>query len=124
MLLPAMRYVPTPRDDPAFPHVRGHRPAIMVTTTRCYSVDIRARNVRRDGGRRRISSRSRNPRGDVRRITDILNTVGTRYDIFTGVDDLALESLIRRRRLVAGLVCASRANGGDHSGRRRRSRRR
>ncbi len=32
--------------------------------------------------------------GDVRRITDLRNTVGDRYAIFTGVDDLALESAI------------------------------
>src|SRR5436190_14147785 len=32
--------------------------------------------------------------GDVRRITDLHNTVGDRYAIFTGVDDLALESAI------------------------------
>ena len=45
--------------------------------------------------------------GDVRRITDIMNTVGDRYDIFTGVDDLALESLMLGAvGWVAGLVCA------------------
>lgn len=32
--------------------------------------------------------------GDVRRITDIRNTVGDRYAIFTGVDDLALEASV------------------------------
>src|SRR5436305_5491095 len=32
--------------------------------------------------------------GDVRRITDLHNTVGDRYAICTGVDDLALESAI------------------------------
>lgn len=32
--------------------------------------------------------------GDVRRITDLRNTVGDRYSIFTGVDDLALEASI------------------------------
>ena len=32
--------------------------------------------------------------GDTRRITDIYNTVGDRYAIFTGVDDLALEASI------------------------------
>jgi 1-pyrroline-4-hydroxy-2-carboxylate deaminase len=32
--------------------------------------------------------------GDVRRITDIRNTVGDRFAIFTGVDDLALEASI------------------------------
>jgi len=32
--------------------------------------------------------------GNVRRITDLFNTVGNRYIIFTGVDDLALESVL------------------------------
>ena len=32
--------------------------------------------------------------GNTRRITDLYNTVGDRYAIFTGVDDLALESAI------------------------------
>lgn len=32
--------------------------------------------------------------GNVRRITDIINLVGDRYTIFTGVDDLALESVL------------------------------
>jgi len=32
--------------------------------------------------------------GDTRRITDLHNTVGDRYAIFTGVDDLVLESAI------------------------------
>ena len=44
---------------------------------------------------------------DVRRITDIINRVGDRYRIFTGVDDLALESLVLGAvGWVAGLVVA------------------
>ena len=45
--------------------------------------------------------------GDVRRISDIVNLIGGRYAIFTGVDDLALESLLLGAvGWVAGLVCA------------------
>ncbi len=44
---------------------------------------------------------------DVRRLTDIRNLVGDRYQIFTGVDDLAFESLVLGAvGWVAGLVCA------------------
>jgi 4-hydroxy-tetrahydrodipicolinate synthase len=44
---------------------------------------------------------------NVRRITDIVNLVGDRYRIFTGVDNLALESLLLGAvGWVAGLVCA------------------
>ncbi|MFI5251348.1 MAG: dihydrodipicolinate synthase family protein [Bacteroidota bacterium] len=44
---------------------------------------------------------------NVRRITEIRNLVGDRYRIFTGVDDLAMESLVLGAAgWVAGLVCA------------------
>jgi len=44
---------------------------------------------------------------NVRRITDIVNLVGERYAIFTGVDDIAMESLMLGAvGWVAGLVCA------------------
>jgi 4-hydroxy-tetrahydrodipicolinate synthase len=45
--------------------------------------------------------------GDVRRITDIVNLIGERYALFSGVDDLAMESLMLGAvGWVAGLVCA------------------
>jgi 4-hydroxy-tetrahydrodipicolinate synthase len=44
---------------------------------------------------------------DVRRITDLVNLVGDRYLLFSGVDDLVLESvLLGVRGWVAGLVNA------------------
>jgi 4-hydroxy-tetrahydrodipicolinate synthase len=44
---------------------------------------------------------------DTRRITDIFNLTGDRYQIFTGVDDIAFESLVLGASgWVAGLVCA------------------
>jgi 4-hydroxy-tetrahydrodipicolinate synthase len=44
---------------------------------------------------------------DVRRVTRIFNTVGERFRVFTGVDNLALESLaVGAHGWVAGLVCA------------------
>jgi 4-hydroxy-tetrahydrodipicolinate synthase len=44
---------------------------------------------------------------DVRRVTRIFNVVGERYRVFTGVDNLALESLaVGAHGWVAGLVCA------------------
>jgi 4-hydroxy-tetrahydrodipicolinate synthase len=45
--------------------------------------------------------------GDVRRITDIVNLVGSRYILFSGVDDLVLESvLLGVQGWVSGLVNA------------------
>jgi 1-pyrroline-4-hydroxy-2-carboxylate deaminase len=44
---------------------------------------------------------------DIRRVTRIINAVGERYALFTGVDNLALESLAAGADgWVAGLVCA------------------
>jgi 4-hydroxy-tetrahydrodipicolinate synthase len=44
---------------------------------------------------------------DIRRSTDIINRLGTRYDLFTGVDNLAFEALcVGATGWVAGLVLA------------------
>lgn len=44
---------------------------------------------------------------DIRRSTDIINRLGTRYDLFTGVDNLAFEALsVGAVGWVAGLVTA------------------
>jgi 4-hydroxy-tetrahydrodipicolinate synthase len=44
---------------------------------------------------------------DIRRTTEIINALGDRYDVFTGVDNLALEALAMGAiGWVAGLVCA------------------
>lgn len=44
---------------------------------------------------------------DIRRSTDIINRLGTRYDLFTGVDNLAFEALaVGAVGWVAGLVLA------------------
>jgi 1-pyrroline-4-hydroxy-2-carboxylate deaminase len=44
---------------------------------------------------------------DIRRSTDIINTFGDRYDLFTGVDNLAFEALsVGAVGWVAGLVTA------------------
>jgi dihydrodipicolinate synthase/N-acetylneuraminate lyase len=44
---------------------------------------------------------------NVRRITDLINTVGSRYILFAGVDDLALESImLGAQGWISGLVNA------------------
>ncbi len=44
---------------------------------------------------------------DVRRLTDIINLVGDRYQLFCGVDNIALEALLLGADgWLAGLVCA------------------
>lgn len=45
--------------------------------------------------------------GDPRRLTDLINTVGDRYTLFAGLDDLMLESvMLGATGTVFGLVCA------------------
>lgn len=45
--------------------------------------------------------------GDVRRITDLINTVGDRYVLFAGVDDLALEcAFLGAKGWIAGIGLA------------------
>jgi 1-pyrroline-4-hydroxy-2-carboxylate deaminase len=45
--------------------------------------------------------------GDVRRVTDLINEVGERYQILCGVDNLAMEAMLMGAHgWVAGLVCA------------------
>ena len=44
---------------------------------------------------------------DIRRTTEIINRLGDRYDLFTGVDNLAFEALVAGATgWVAGLVTA------------------
>ena len=44
---------------------------------------------------------------DIRRVTDVISRFGDRFDVFTGVDNLALESLMMGATgWVAGLVVA------------------
>jgi dihydrodipicolinate synthase/N-acetylneuraminate lyase len=109
MLLPAMRYVSDRRET--IQHFRTvaqatDLPIMVYNNPVAYSVDITPEMFAEMADEKNFVA-IKESSGDVRRITDILNTVGTRYDIFTGVDDLALESLMLGAvGWVAGLVCA------------------
>ena len=109
MVLPAMRYVSTPRETIA--HFRTVAAAtdlrIMVYNNPvAYAVDITPPMFAEIADEPNFVA-IKESSGDVRRITDIVNLVGDRYAIFTGVDDLALESLMLGAvGWVAGLVCA------------------
>ncbi|MEX0853033.1 MAG: dihydrodipicolinate synthase family protein [Bauldia sp.] len=109
MVLPAMRYVATPREVVA--HFRAVARAsdldIMIYNNPiAYSIDITPAMFAELADEPRFVA-IKESSGDVRRITDIHNAVGDRYRIFTGVDDLALESLMLGAvGWVAGLVCA------------------
>lgn len=109
MLLPAMRYVSDRRET-----IRHFRtvaratglPIMVYNNPVAYAVDITPEMFAEMADERNFVA-IKESSGDVRRVTDILNTVGNRYDIFTGVDDLALESLLLGAvGWVAGLACA------------------
>jgi 1-pyrroline-4-hydroxy-2-carboxylate deaminase len=109
MVLPAMRYVATPREVVA--HYRAVAAAsdldIMVyNNPLAYGIDITPEMFAELADEPRFVA-IKESSGDVRRITDLHNLVGDRYAIFTGVDDLAMESLMLGAvGWVAGLVCA------------------
>jgi dihydrodipicolinate synthase/N-acetylneuraminate lyase len=109
MVLPAMRYVATPREVIA--HFRAVARAtdldIMVyNNPPAYTIDVTPAMFVEIADEKRFVA-IKESSGDVRRITDIINLAGDRYAIFTGVDDLAMESLMLGAvGWVAGLVCA------------------
>ncbi|MGK9166862.1 dihydrodipicolinate synthase family protein [Inquilinus limosus] len=109
MLLPAMRYVSDRRET--IHHFRTVAratglPIMVYNNPIAYSVDITPEMFAEMADEPNFVA-IKESSGDIRRITDILNTVGDRYAIFTGVDDLALESLMLGAvGWVAGLVCA------------------
>jgi dihydrodipicolinate synthase/N-acetylneuraminate lyase len=109
MVLPAMRYVSTPRETLA--HFRTMAkatdlPIMVYNNPVAYAVDITPEMFAALADEPNFVAMKESS-GDVRRISDIINLTGDRYAIFTGVDDLALESLMLGAvGWVAGLVCA------------------
>jgi 4-hydroxy-tetrahydrodipicolinate synthase len=109
MVLPAMRYVSTSRET--MTHFRTMAqatdlPIMIYNNPVAYAVDITPAMFAELADEPNFVSMKESS-GDVRRITDIVNRLGDRYAIFTGVDDLALESLMLGAvGWVAGLVCA------------------
>jgi 4-hydroxy-tetrahydrodipicolinate synthase len=109
MVLPAMRYQSTPRETIA--HFRAvaaasDRDIMIYNNPIAYGVDVTPAMLHELADEKKFVA-VKESSGDVRRLTDIHNLVGERYRLFTGVDDLALESLMLGAvGWVAGLVCA------------------
>lgn len=109
MVLPAMRYVSDRRETIA--HFRAvaaasNLPVIVYNNPVAYGVDITPGMFAEMADEKKFVALKESSM-DVRRVTDIMNLVGNRYVIFTGVDDLALESLmLGATGWIAGLVCA------------------
>jgi 4-hydroxy-tetrahydrodipicolinate synthase len=96
MLMPAMLYKGDPRETLA--HFRTVAratglPIMIYNNPISYANDITPEMFAQLANQKNFVALKESS-GDVRRITDLHNTVGGRYAIFTGVDDLALEASI------------------------------
>ncbi len=95
MLLPAMSYKADPRETMV--HFRtvaraSSLPIICYNNPLAYSVDITPAMFAELADEPTLVA-IKESSADLRRLTDIRNVVGDRYILFTGVDDLALESI-------------------------------
>ena len=96
MVLPAMVYKSDPRET--MTHYRAVAASSGLSTI-CYNnplaygVDITPAMFEELADEKKFVA-IKESSGDVRRITDLINRVGKRYTLFTGVDDLALESIL------------------------------
>lgn len=96
MVLPAMVYKSDPRET--MTHYRAVAassglPIICYNNPLAYGVDITPAMFEELADEKKFVA-IKESSGDVRRITDLINRVGNRYTLFTGVDDLALESIM------------------------------
>ncbi|MFC3626378.1 dihydrodipicolinate synthase family protein [Vogesella amnigena] len=109
MLLPAMRYVSDERET--INHYQrvadaSPLPIMIYNNPIAYGVNITPEmyvEMAKEPKYVAIKESS----GDIRTLTNVINAVGNRYAIFSGVDDLALESIVMGADgWVAGLVVA------------------
>jgi 4-hydroxy-tetrahydrodipicolinate synthase len=109
MVLPAMVYKADPRETLA--HFRAVArstglPILVYNNPISYGVDITPRMFEQLADEKMLVA-IKESSGDVRRITDIINAVGDRYALFSGVDDLILEAtMLGAVGWVAGLGLA------------------
>ncbi len=109
MVLPGMLYVSDQRETMV--HLRSvasasEKPIMIYNNPVAYRVDITPDMFAELADEPKFVA-IKESSDDPRRINDIRHLVGDRYQIFTGVDDLALESLILGASgWVAGLACA------------------
>jgi 4-hydroxy-tetrahydrodipicolinate synthase len=109
MVLPAMIYKADPRE--ALSHFRtvaqsSGLPILIYNNPVSYSVDLTPDMLLQLADLDNMVA-VKESSDDVRRVTDIVNTCGDRYILFSGVDDLVLESvLLGSQGWVSGLVNA------------------
>jgi 4-hydroxy-tetrahydrodipicolinate synthase len=109
MVLPAMVYKADPRETVA--HFRAvarasRLPILCYNNPVSYGVDLTPEMFADLAGEENLVA-IKESSDNVRRLTDLVNTVGDRYLLFSGVDDLVLESvLLGAVGWVSGLVNA------------------
>ena len=109
MVLPAMVYKSDPRETIAHFRAVAHAsslPILVYNNPISYGVDITPEMFAELGDEKNLMA-IKESSGNVRRVTDLYNTVGDRYAIFAGVDDLILEStILGAKGWVAGVGLA------------------
>lgn len=109
MVLPAMRYLSDSRETIA--HFRAvaaatDLPIIVYNNPVAYTVDLTITDLAEMADEPKFVA-IKESSGDTRRINETIDALGDRYRILTGVDNLALESLILGcSGWIAGLVVA------------------
>src|SRR5262249_12351711 len=109
MVLPGMVYKSDTRE--AITHFRAvanstRLPIMIYNNPVSYGVDLRPESFAELADIENIVAIKESSE-DVRRITDLVNTVGDRYILFCGVDDLVLESvMLGAQGWISGLVNA------------------
>ncbi|SDH98153.1 dihydrodipicolinate synthase family protein [Variovorax sp. OV700] len=109
MVMPSVIYVADARE--AMLNVRtianaAQKPVMVYNNPVAYRVDLKPEHMVELADCEWIAA-IKESTGDIRRITDLRNTVGTRYQLFLGVDDLAYEGLaLGADGLLAGVGCA------------------
>lgn len=109
MVMPSVIYVADARE--AMANVRAmakaaQRPLMVYNNPVAYRVDLKPEHMLELADCEQVVA-VKESTGDIRRVTDLRNTVGDRYQIFCGVDDLAYEALaLGADGLVAGVGCA------------------
>lgn len=109
MVLPGVPYRSRPAETIA--HIRmvveaGGKPAMIYNNPVAYGVDVTPDMFEQLAGEELVVAMKEST-DDIRRVTEVLTRFGDRFDVFTGVDNLALESLLMGAHgWVAGLVVA------------------
>ncbi|MBY0464004.1 MAG: dihydrodipicolinate synthase family protein [Burkholderiales bacterium] len=109
MVMPSVIYVADARE--AMANVRAmakaaQKPLMVYNNPVAYRVDLKPEHMLELADCEHIEA-IKESSGDIRRITDLRNTVGNRYQLFCGVDDLAYEALaLGCDGLLAGVGCA------------------